>query len=142
MKIGISQISGGSRTSVGGYCEEERDNTTSQFDVNDTRPLAEVMQWLVDSGYIPSFCTACYRQGRTGDRFMPLAKSGQIHNTCLPNALLTLSEYAIDYGDDKFKESTKKLIKAEIEHIDNPVRKEKAKEYLKLIEEGQRDFRF
>ncbi len=142
LKIGISQISGGSRTSVGGYCEEERDNTTSQFDVNDTRPLAEVMQWLVDSGYIPSFCTACYRQGRTGDRFMPLAKSGQIHNTCLPNALLTLSEYAIDYGDDKFKESTKKLIKAEIEHIDNPVRKEKAKEYLKLIEEGQRDFRF
>ncbi len=142
LKIGISQISGGSRTSVGGYCEEERDNTTSQFDVNDTRPLAEVMQWLVDSGYIPSFCTACYRQGRTGDRFMPLAKSGQIHNTCLPNALLTLSEYAIDYGDDKFKESTKKLIKAELEHINNPTRKEKAKEYLKLIEEGQRDFRF
>ena len=142
LKIGVSQISGGSRTSVGGYCEEERDNTTSQFDVNDTRTLAEVMQWLVDIGYIPSFCTACYRQGRTGDRFMPLAKSGQIHNTCLPNALLTLSEYAIDYGDDKFKESTNKLIEAELEHIDNPVRKEKAKEYLKLIRDGQRDFRF
>ena len=142
LRIGVSQISGGSRTSVGGYCEEERDNTTSQFDVNDTRPLADVMQWLVDIGYIPSFCTACYRQGRTGDRFMPLAKSGQIHNTCLPNALLTLTEYAIDYGDDKFKESTKKLVNAELEHIDNPVRKAKAEEYLKLIEEGQRDFRF
>ncbi len=143
LKIGISQISGGSKTSVGGYCDSEYEKeNTNQFDINDTRPLHDIMQWLVDSSYIPSFCTACYREGRTGDRFMPLAKSGKINNICLPNALITLAEYATDYGDEEFKESAKKVIEEQLENIKTPARKEKAIEYINRILKGERDFRF
>ena len=98
LEIGITQVSGGSRTSVGGYEEEERDETTAQFDVSDTRTLEQVVSWLIDLGYVPSFCTACYREGRTGDRFMSLLKAGQIANCCQPNALMTLKEYLMDYA--------------------------------------------
>ncbi len=96
IRLGVSQISGGSRTSVGGYCEEERPHDTEQFDVSDNRTLDEVVNWLMRAGYIPSFCTACYREGRTGDRFMSLCKSGQIQNCCHPNALITLKEFLMD----------------------------------------------
>ena len=103
LHLGISQVSGGSRTSVGGYTEEERPHDTEQFDVSDNRTLDEVVKWLMELGYIPSFCTACYREGRTGDRFMSLCKAGQIQNCCHPNALMTLKEYLMDYAAPETK---------------------------------------
>jgi len=143
LSLGVSQISGGSKTSVGGYCEtESEDENSAQFEVNDTRTLDEVMKWLLRLGYIPSFCTACYREGRTGDRFMSLVKTGNISNCCLPNALLTLSEYAIDYGDNEFSELAFKVIDEQMNNIENPKAKQKAEEYLGLIKQGQRDLRF
>lgn len=109
LHLGVSQISGGSKTSVGGYAEPEpEDNKSEQFDVSDTRTLDEVVKWLMDLGYIPSFCTACYREGRTGDRFMSLCKSGQIQNCCQPNALMTLKEYLMDYASEATKKSERK----------------------------------
>ena len=141
--LGISQISGGSRTSVGGYVEEEKEEDNSaQFDVSDRRTLDEVVNWLLELGYIPSFCTACYREGRTGDRFMKLLKSGQIVNCCQPNALMTLKEYLEDYASDDTKQKGEKVIQRELEVITNPTVKEKAREYIENIHEGQRDFRF
>ncbi|MBQ2134224.1 MAG: [Phascolarctobacterium sp.] len=117
LKLGISQISGGSRTSVGGYTEEERPTDTEQFDVSDQRTLDEVVHWLMDLGYIPSFCTACYRAGRTGDRFMELCKSKQIQNCCHPNALMTLKEYLMDYASAETKAIGEALIEAELNNI-------------------------
>ena len=117
LHLGISQVSGGSRTSVGGYTEEERPHDTEQFDVSDNRTLDEVVKWLMELGYIPSFCTACYREGRTGDRFMSLCKSGQIQNCCHPNALMTLKEYLMDYAAPETKAIGEKLIQAELENI-------------------------
>ena len=141
--LGISQISGGSRTSVGGYVEEEKEEDNSaQFDVSDRRTLDEVVNWLLELGYIPSFCTACYREGRTGDRFMKLLKSGQIVNCCQPNALMTLKEYLEDYASYDTKQKGEKVIQRELEVITNPTVKEKAREYIENIHEGQRDFRF
>ena len=141
--LGISQISGGSRTSVGGYVEEEpEEENSAQFDVSDRRSLDEVVNWLLGLGYIPSFCTACYREGRTGDRFMKLLKSGQIVNCCQPNALMTLKEYLEDYASADTKEKGEKVIQEQLEIITNPVVKEKAKEYIENIHEGKRDFRF
>lgn len=141
--LGISQISGGSRTSVGGYVEEEKEEDNSaQFDVSDRRTLDEVVNWLLELGYIPSFCTACYREGRTGDRFMKLLKSGQIVNCCQPNALMTLKEYLEDYASDDTRQKGEKVIQRELEVITNPTVKEKAREYIENIHEGQRDFRF
>lgn len=143
LQLGISQISGGSKTSVGGYCEpEEEDDNSQQFEVNDTRTLEQVMKWLMKLGYIPSFCTACYREGRTGDRFMQLAKTGNISNCCLPNALLTLSEYAIDYGDDEFKQLAANVIEKEKSNIAKIHVQDKFNEYLGKIKSGERDFRF
>ena len=141
LELGISQISGGSRTSVGGYAVPEEENS-AQFDVSDTRTLDEVVNWLLDLGHIPSFCTACYRAGRTGDRFMSLVKSGQIANCCAPNALMTLKEYLEDYASADTKEKGEKVIREQLEIITNPVVKEKAKEYIENIHEGKRDFRF
>ena len=143
--LGVSQISGGSRTSVGGYAgytPEERPHDTEQFDVSDQRSLDEVVKWLMDGGYIPSFCTACYREGRTGDRFMALVKRGQIANCCHPNALMTLKEYAEDYATPEVKEKIYKLIDREIETVPNPAIRMRAIENLKKITEGERDFRF
>lgn len=142
LDLGITQISGGSRTSVGGYTQEERNNDTSQFDVSDQRSLDEVVSWLLDLGFIPSFCTACYREGRTGDRFMSLAKKGQIANCCQPNALMTLKEYSEDYASEEVKQKIENLLKAEIEHIPNQKIKVKTLENIEKITSGERDFRF
>ena len=142
LHLGISQISGGSRTSVGGYCEPEpEDEKSEQFDVSDTRTLDEVVRWLMEMDYIPSFCTACYREGRTGDRFMSLVKSGQIANCCAPNALMTLKEYLEDYASEDTRKKGLKLIEKETEHIPNPKIREIAIRNLKAIAEGKRDFR-
>lgn len=141
LHLGISQISGGSRTSVGGYAEPEKENDSSQFDVSDNRTLDEVVGWLMELGYIPSFCTACYRAGRTGDRFMSLCKSGQIQNCCHPNALMTLKEYLVDYASPHVKELGDELIAREIHNIPNEKVRELVERHLKDIEEGERDFR-
>lgn len=143
LRLGISQISGGSRTSVGGYLhEEEPEHNSAQFDVTDRRPLDEVVNWLLTLGYIPSFCTACYRQGRTGDRFMKLVKSGQISNCCQPNALMTLKEYLEDYASPDTKAKGEAVIKKELEKIPNEKVKEVAGKYISEIHTGKRDFRF
>ena len=143
LHLGISQISGGSRTSVGGYTEpEDYDTSTSQFDLSDHRTLDEIVKWLMEMGYIPSFCTACYREGRTGDRFMQLCKSGQINNCCLPNALMTLKEYLMDYARPGTKEVGEKLIADNIGDIPRDRTREIVMERLEMIENGQRDFRF
>ncbi|MCQ2744509.1 MAG: [FeFe] hydrogenase H-cluster radical SAM maturase HydG [bacterium] len=142
LKLGVSQVSGASRTSVGGYTEKERPTDTEQFDVSDQRTLDEVVNWLIKQGYIPSFCTACYREGRTGDRFMSLCKTGQIQNCCHPNALITLKEFLMDYASEDTRKIGKELIEKEIHKVDNEKVKAKLTEILKEIEEGQRDFRF
>lgn len=143
LHLGISQISGGSKTSVGGYAEPEpEEENSAQFDISDNRTLDEVVKWLMDMGYVPSFCTACYREGRTGDRFMTLLKSGQIVNCCHPNALMTLKEYLEDYASSKTRKVGDALIEKELDVITNPVVREKVEDYLKHIHEGRRDFRF
>ena len=143
LHLGISQISGGSRTSVGGYAEEEpEDESSEQFDVSDKRTLDEVVNWLMGMGYIPSFCTACYREGRTGDRFMSLCKAGQIQNCCHPNALLTLKEYLTDYASEDTKKKGLELIEKEIGNIPKEKVREVVRERLAAIENGSRDFRF
>ena len=141
LHLGISQISGGSRTSVGGY-EEEEEEDTSQFEVSDQRPLDEVVRWLIGMGYTPSFCTACYREGRTGDRFMSLCKAGQIQNCCLPNALMTLKEYLMDYASPETRAAGEAMISNEIGTIPNEKVREIVRERIGLIEKGERDFRF
>lgn len=140
--LGVSQLSGASRTSVGGYQEEIRPTDTEQFDVSDQRSLDEVVQWLMELGYIPSFCTACYRLGRTGDRFMSLCKSGQIQNCCHPNALMTLKEYLMDYASEETKKIGEELIKAELNNIPKEKVRQICEDHLQKIEEGIRDFRF
>lgn len=143
LHLGVSQISGGSRTSVGGYCEEEpEDENSEQFDVSDKRTLDEVVHWLMDLGYIPSFCTACYREGRTGDRFMSLCKSGQIQNCCHPNALMTLKEYLEDYASPDTKKIGEALIQKELGNIPKEKVREITVHHLQEIEKGNRDFRF
>lgn len=144
LHLGISQISGGSRTSVGGYCEPEpEDSKSEQFDVSDTRTLDEVVRWLMEMDYIPSFCTACYREGRTGDRFMSLCKSGQIQNCCHPNALMTLQEYLMDYALPETKAIGDRLIDREIMNVPNEKARAVVTENLRLIRENnRRDFRF
>ena len=146
MGLGISQISGGSRTSVGGYAgytPEERPHDTEQFDVSDQRSLDEVVKWLMDMGYIPSFCTACYREGRTGDRFMALCKVGQIQNCCHPNALMTLQEYLTDYASPETRAVGEALIQREIQKVPDEKRRQRAIDYLDEIKNGgKRDFRF
>lgn len=142
LHLGISQISGGSRTSVGGYTEEERPNDTVQFDISDTRNLDEVVNWLMRMNYIPSFCTACYREGRTGDRFMTLCKAGQIQNCCHPNALMTLKEYLMDYASEDTRRIGEALIEAELANIPRERTREITMEHLAEIEKGNRDFRF
>ena len=144
LELGVSQISGGSKTSVGGYADPvaEEDVTTEQFDVSDNRTLDEIVKWLMDMDYIPSFCTACYREGRTGDRFMALCKSMQILNCCHPNALMTLKEYLEDYASEETREVGMKLIEKELEKITNPKVKETCYNHIHDITEGKRDFRF
>ena len=142
IRLGVSQISGASRTSVGGYTKEERPTDTEQFDVSDQRTLDEVIKWLMELGYIPSFCTACYREGRTGDRFMSLCKTGQIQNCCHPNALMTLKEYLMDYASEETRAIGEALIQAELANIPKEQVRKIATEHLEKIAEGVRDFRF
>lgn len=143
LQLGISQISGGSRTSVGGYAEPEpEEDNSAQFDVIDTRTLDEVVNWLMRQGFIPSFCTACYREGRTGDRFMTLLKNGQIQNCCHPNALMTLKEYLEDYASEDTKKIGNELIERELLNIPNEKVKKIAEDNIKNIHGGKRDFRF
>lgn len=143
LELGVSQVSGGSRTSVGGYTEENRVHDTEQFDVSDQRTLDEVVAWLIQKGQIPSFCTACYRMGRTGDRFMSLCKTGQIINCCHPNALMTLAEYLEDYASFETKQLGYDLIVKEVEKITNPKVKETAMENIAAIrKQNRRDFYF
>ena len=144
LPLGDSQISGASRTSVGGYVEPEteEDVTSAQFDVSDQRSLDEVVNWLMRLGYIPSFCTACYREGRTGDRFMSLCKNMQILNCCHPNALMTLKEYLEDYAGEDTRKLGMELIERELENIPNPKVKRIAAAHIHDIAEGKRDFRF
>ena len=143
LDLGVSQISGGSRTSVGGYVEpEDEEENSAQFDVSDTRTLDEVVNWLLDLGYIPSFCTACYREGRTGDRFMTLVKSGQIANCCQPNALMTLKEYLVDYASEDTKRKGEAVIAEELKRVTNDRVRAVAARNLEEIEHGKRDFRF
>ena len=144
LPLGVSQISGASRTSVGGYAEPEvpEEVTSAQFDVSDQRTLDEVVNWLMKLGYIPSFCTACYREGRTGDRFMSLCKNMQILNCCHPNALMTLKEYLEDYAGEDTRKIGMELIERELENIPNPKVKRIAAEHIHDIAEGKRDFRF
>ena len=140
LDVGVSQISGGSRTSVGGYEQDEIVNT-KQFMTQDSRSLAEVVGWLMEIGHIPSFCTACYKEGRTGDRFMELCKSGQIQNFCLPNSLMTLQEYLLDYADANTKMLGERLIAQELLHIPSKHTLRLVQERLEKIKAGSRDFR-
>lgn len=143
LRLGVSQVSGGSRTSVGGYAEKERPHDTEQFDVSDQRTLDEVVAWLMKNGHIPSFCTACYREGRTGDRFMSLCKNGQILNCCHPNALMTLSEYLEDYASEETKKIGYELIRTELSRIPNEkVRTIAEKNIEEIKNSNRRDFRF
>ena len=142
LKVGVSQISGGSRTSVGGYTTEERHDETAQFDVSDTRTLDEVVRWLLEQDHVPSFCTACYREGRTGDRFMSLVKTGQIANCCQPNALMTLMEYLEDYASPETRAIGMKVIAEELKRVPNDKVRRIAAENLEAIRSGSRDFRF
>ncbi len=143
LNMGISQISGASRTSVGGYTEEERPHDSEQFDVSDQRTLDEVVKWLMECGHIPSFCTACYREGRTGDRFMALCKNGQILNCCHPNALMTLTEYLVDYASEETKKVGFELIEKELEKIPTDKVRDIAKKNIEDIKNSnRRDFRF
>ncbi len=142
LELGVSQISGGSRTTVGGYVESQEAQHSAQFDVTDQRTLDEIVQWLLRLGHIPSFCTACYRQGRTGDRFMTLVKNNQIANCCHPNALITLQEYLQDYASPETITLGEAMIKKELNNIPNPKAQETAKRFLEAIKQGKRDFRF
>ena len=143
LHLGVSQVSGGSRTSVGGYACEERPHDTEQFDVSDQRTLDEVVHWLIDNGHIPSFCTACYREGRTGDRFMSLCKTGQIINCCHPNALMTLTEYLVDYGSEETKKAGYAMIEKELTKIPKEKVRNIAESNIEDIKNSnRRDFRF
>lgn len=143
LHLGVSQVSGGSKTSVGGYFNPMPEKEDSaQFDVSDRRSLDEVIKWLIELGYLPSFCTACYGSGRTGDRFMEICKNQQIHNFCHPNAIMTLKEYLEDYASDETKKAGEVLIAREVEKLENANIKQTVKEDLIKIEAGGRDYKF
>ncbi len=142
LHLGVSQLSGGSKTTVGGYSDNQQAEDTEQFDISDNRTLDEIVGWLLDNDHIPSFCTACYREGRTGDRFMSLVKSGQIANCCAPNALITLKEYLEDYASPNVKSKGEAMIRAQVAQIPNPKVREVAMRRLNEISNGGRDFRF
>ena len=142
LHYGISQISGASKTSVGGYANPEEENDSEQFDISDKRTLDEIVRWLMEIGYIPSFCTACYRAERTGDRFMDLCKSKQILNFCHPNALMTLKEFLVDYASPETRKIGKELIKRELFNVPNKKVRDVCEQHLNDIDKGQRDFHF
>ncbi|MCL1884687.1 MAG: [FeFe] hydrogenase H-cluster radical SAM maturase HydG [Defluviitaleaceae bacterium] len=142
LNAGVSQISGGSCTNVGGYSDKSKNNTdTNQFEISDKRSLGEIVHWLLEIGYIPSFCTACYHEGRVGDRFMELCKSGKIHNCCQPNALMTLQEYLMDYANISTKKAGESLINSELQNITSEKTRSLVTKYLEQIRAGRRDIR-
>lgn len=141
LQLGVSQLSGGSKTGVGGYDNENEELHSAQFEISDNRSLREIVEWLMSFGQIPSFCTACYREGRTGDRFMSLVKKGQIQNCCQPNALYTLREYLEDYGDESLRIRGKALIEEEMRRIPSDKIRKKLESALENLEIGERDFR-
>ena len=140
LKYGVSQISAGSSTGVGGYKEREEGKEVKQFKTNDERSPIEILKELLSDGYIPSYCTACYRKGRTGDRFMSLAKSGNIKYVCEPNALMTLLEFTLDYGDEELYKKSLEIIDKEVENIEREDIKSLTKESMEKMKKGQRDF--
>ena len=140
IRLGVSQMSGGSSVDVGGYSAKKHQE--SQFEMADNRSNQEVLKWIMAEGMVPSFCTACYRMGRTGDRFMQLAKTGNIKNVCLPNGLMTLYEYALDYGDSELQAQVEKLLQRELPSIQQPLAEKKTRENLKRMKEGERDLYF
>lgn len=144
LNLGVSQISGASKTSVGGYAhpEQESEEETAQFDVEDRRSLDEIVKWLMELGYVPSFCTACYREGRVGDRFMEICKKQKIHNFCHPNAIMTLEEYLEDYASPETRKVGEELIDKELKTLGNNKLKCAVEENLDKIKHGERDFRF
>ena len=142
LDVGVSQISGGSKTTVGGYADSTEAEHSEQFDISDHRTLDQIVSWLLELGYIPSFCTACYREGRTGDRFMSLAKSGAIANCCAPNALMTLTEYLCDYGSDTSRQAAQNIIAQELAKIPSEKIRQIAQQRIEKIVAGERDFRF
>ena len=142
LDVGVSQISGGSKTTVGGYADSTEAEHSEQFDISDHRTLDQIVSWLLELGYIPSFCTACYREGRTGDRFMSLAKSGAIANCCAPNALMTLTEYLCDYGSDTSRQAAQNIIAQELAKIPSEKVRQIAQQRIEKIVAGERDFRF
>ena len=143
LDVGVSQLSGGSKTSVGGYAEGVEDaEESAQFDISDNRTLDEIIAWLLELGYLPSFCTACYREGRTGDRFMSLAKRGLIGNCCAPNALMTLAEYLEDYASPRVKLLGKQMIASQTPIIPSEKVRQITERNLEAIINGKRDFRF
>ena len=141
LELGVSQISGGSKTSVGGYYKQEKEDS-SQFEVNDNRTLDEVVYWLMKLNYLPSFCTACYGNNRTGEKFMSLCKEKQIHNFCHPNAIMTLKEYLTDYASNESKLTGEKLIQSEISKIKNETIKQSVLTNISKISNGERNFKF
>jgi 2-iminoacetate synthase len=142
LDVGVSQISGGSKTTVGGYAEAEQSEGSEQFDISDLRTLDQIVGWLLELGYIPSFCTACYREGRTGGRLMSLDKAGTIGNCCAPNALMTLMEYLCDYASESTKKSAQGIINQEIAKIPSERVKQITLQRIEQIINGERDFRF
>lgn len=138
-KLGVSQISAGSSTGVGGYKAQEEERDTSQFAVADNRTPLEVIKSLCTQGYLPSFCTACYRAGRTGDRFMEFAKSGRIHDLCYPNAMMTFKEYIEDYGDEELKDIGNKVIEKNLANIPDEKMRNETRNRLARIGKGERD---
>ena len=142
LHVGVSQVSGGSKTTVGGYADTTDARNSAQFEVHDERTLDQVVAWLLDNGHIPSFCTACYRQGRTGDRFMALCKSGKISDCCSPNALLTLQEYIQDYASDSTRQKALATMRYELALLPNEAVKARTRAWMDRIVQGERDFRF
>lgn len=142
LHVGVSQVSGGSKTTVGGYADTTDARNSAQFEVHDERTLDQVVAWLLDNGHIPSFCTACYRQGRTGDRFMALCKSGKISDCCSPNALLTLQEYIQDYASDSTRQKALATMRHELALLPNEAVKARTRAWMDRIVQGERDFRF
>lgn len=139
IEYGVSQISAGSSTGVGGYKEKEQGSYSGQFDTADHRSPLEILKELIDDKHLPSYCTACYRSGRTGDRFMRLAKSGQIHNVCGPNAMMTLMEYIMDYGDDELYNKGDAFINEEIKKIERDDIRQLVASNIERIKKGERD---
>jgi len=145
IQFGVSQIDAGTKLEIGGYQNQkgnQQDINKEQFVIGDTRELDDVMHWLLTKGYIPSFCTACYRMGRTGEHFMEFAIPGFIKRYCTPNAIITMAEYLEDYASEKTREAGYSLIEKELEKMPESAQKQKIITNLEAVKQGKRDLRF